>query len=83
MRNTILRTLGSNYILKDRVLTLSLDKEYQTISNSLKTIASENPTLELTDFALDKTKKASFEAISIVLSGRPESNRHPQLGRLI
>jgi DNA invertase Pin-like site-specific DNA recombinase len=69
VKNTILRTLGSNYILKDRVLTISLDKEYQIISNSLKTIASENPTLELTDFALDKTKKASFEAISIVLSG--------------
>ena len=68
-KNSILRALGSNYILNDGVLSLSLDKSYQIISESLKTIMSENPTLELNTFGFDKTKTASFEAVSIALSG--------------
>ncbi len=68
-KNTILRALGSNYILKDGILSISLDNSYKIIFNSLKTITSENPTFELSTFVLDKTKTASFEAISIVLSG--------------
>lgn len=65
----ILRALGSNFVLKDQQLTITLANQYQLIEKSLKQIVSENPMFELTDFSLNKTKTAYFEAVSDILSG--------------
>jgi len=53
---------------KDGVLDITLKKQYQLIEKGVKTIKAEYPRLELTDFALDKTKTAQ-SAVSEVLSG--------------
>lgn len=68
-KTDILRALGSNFILKDGVLDITLRKQYQLIEKGVETIKATNPRLELTDFALDKTKTATFKAVSEVLSG--------------
>lgn len=68
-KTTILRTLGSSFILKDGTLDITLRKQYQIIENGIKTTKAKNPRLELTDFALNKTKTAQKEAVFESLSG--------------
>ncbi|MFA5961515.1 MAG: recombinase family protein [Parcubacteria group bacterium] len=68
-KTTILRSLGSSFILKDGILDITLRKQYQIIEKGIETIKAQNPRLELTDFALDKTKTAHKEAVFESLSG--------------
>lgn len=68
-KTNILRALGSNFILKDGVLDITLRKQYQLIEKGVESIKAEYPMLELTDFALDKTKTAQSKAVSELLSG--------------
>jgi len=68
-KTKILRALGSNFVLKDGKLSITLLKSYQTLENGLKTIKEENPTFELADFAMVKTKTTPFKAVSELLSG--------------
>lgn len=68
-KTSILRALGSSFILKDGHIDITLRKQYQIIEKGVETIKAQNPRLGLNSFALDKTKTASFEAVSIVLSG--------------
>lgn len=46
-KNTILRTIGSNFVLTDRKLTIELKNPWLIIENSLKPIAHEKDVLEL------------------------------------
>ena len=63
------RALGSNFVLKDGNLDITLRKQYQLIEKGVETIKAQNEGLELTDFALDKTKTAQYEAVSELMSG--------------
>jgi hypothetical protein len=54
--------------LKDGQIDITLRKQYQIIEKGVETIKAQNPRLELSDFALDKTKTASFEAVSATWS---------------
>ncbi|HOW60546.1 MAG TPA: recombinase family protein [Candidatus Moranbacteria bacterium] len=68
-KTNILRALGSDFTLKDGVLDITLRKQYQLIEKGLETIKAECPRLELTNFALDKTKTAQSKAVFELLSG--------------
>jgi site-specific DNA recombinase len=68
-KTSILHALGSDFVFKDGILSISLNKQYQIIENGMKQIVAENPTLELKEFSPDKAKTARFEAVSAVLSG--------------
>ena len=71
-KTNILRALGSTLILKDGILDITLRKQYQLIEKGIEAIKAEYPRLELTDFALDKTKtaqsKAVFESMSSLVN---------------
>ncbi len=67
-KTSILRALGSTFVLKDGQIDITLRKQYQIIEKGMEMISTQNPRLELTDFALDKTKTASFEAVSATWS---------------
>ncbi len=68
-KSSILRALGSNFILKDGKISILLAKPYKIIAENLEKINSENATLEPSNFALDKTKTSLLEPVSVVLSG--------------
>jgi len=68
-KTNILRSLGSEFIFKDGQLDITLRKQYQLIEKGMETIKADNPRLELTNFALDKTKTAQSRAVFDVLSG--------------
>ena len=67
-KTSILRTLGTDFILKDGQIEITLKKPYQIIEKGIETIKAQNPRLELNGFALDKTKTATFEAVSATWS---------------
>lgn len=69
VKTDILRSLGYNFILKDGIITFEMRKQYQLIENALKSIQQENPRLELTHFALDKTKTAQYRTVFDTMSG--------------
>lgn len=68
-KTSILRAIGSNWILKDGKLDITLRKEFQLIENSAETINAQNAGLELTDFASNKTKTAQSKAVFATWSG--------------
>lgn len=55
--------------LRDGQIEITLKKPYQIIEKGIETIKAQNPKLELNSFALDKTKTATFEAVSELVSG--------------
>lgn len=69
IKTSILRELGSTFILKDGQIDITLRKQYQIIEKGMEMVEAQNPRLELTNFALDKTKTATFEAVSATWSG--------------
>ncbi|MBI2439389.1 MAG: recombinase family protein [Candidatus Moranbacteria bacterium] len=68
-KTSILRALGSSFVLKDGKIEITLRKQYQIIEKGIEMTKAQNPRLELTSFASDKTKTASFEAVSATWSG--------------
>jgi hypothetical protein len=68
-KTSILRALGSNWVLKDGILDITLRKQYQIIEKGNEMVKAKFPGLELTDFALSKTKTATKEAVFESLSG--------------
>lgn len=68
-KTRILRALGSDCVLKDRKVHITLRKQYQIIKEGTEMIKAQNPGLELNDFALSETKTAQYGAVSDVLSG--------------
>lgn len=68
-KTRILRALGSDFVLKNGEVNITLRKQYKIIEKGLEKIKAENPGLELTDFALNKTKTAQSKAVSAILSG--------------
>jgi site-specific DNA recombinase len=68
-KTSILRALGSNFVLKDGKVDITLRKQYQLIENALESIKVKNPRLELTDFALSETKTAHSKAVFNTMSG--------------
>ncbi|MFZ2187281.1 MAG: recombinase family protein [Candidatus Moraniibacteriota bacterium] len=68
-KTSILRALGSSFVLKDGQIDITLRKQYQIIEKGMEMITAQNPRLELTDFASDKTKTDSFEPVSATWSG--------------
>ncbi|HEX8974822.1 MAG TPA: recombinase family protein [Patescibacteria group bacterium] len=68
-KTSILRALGSNWILKDGNLDITLRKQYQLIENTKEIETAKNGTLEPTVFALDKTKTAQKQAVFESWSG--------------
>lgn len=68
-KTSILRALGSNWILKDGKLDITLRKQYQLIEKTKEMETVKNDRLELTDFALDKTKTAQEQAVFDTWSG--------------
>lgn len=68
-KTRILRALGSNFVLKDGKVDITLRKQYQLIENALESIKVKNPRLELTDFALSQTKTAHSKAVFETMSG--------------
>lgn len=62
-KTSILRALGSEFILKDGQIEITLKKQYQLIEKSLETTNAENQRLEPTVFALDKTKTTPSEVV--------------------
>lgn len=68
-KTSILRALGSNFVLKDGKVDITLRKQYQLIENALESISVKTPRLELTDFALSETKTAHSKAVFETMSG--------------
>ena len=68
-KTEILRALGSDFLLTDGKISLTLAKPYEMISSCLKNIKAEYGTLEPTEFASEKAKTAHLQAVSTVLSG--------------
>jgi site-specific DNA recombinase len=68
-KTATLRALGSNFIVNDGKLSLTLAKPYQMISNCLETIKKGYGTFEPSEFASVKEKTAHLQAVSSVLSG--------------
>lgn len=68
-KTSILRALGSDFILKDGQIDITLRKQYQIIEKSMEMATAQIPRLELTNFASDKTKTASFETVFESWSG--------------
>ena len=68
-KTTILRALGSDFILKDGKIAITLAKPYEIIAKNLVKISAENGTLEPSVFGLDKAKTSLLEPVSVVLSG--------------
>ena len=68
-KTSILRSLGSNWVLKDGKLDITLRKQYQIIEKGKEMTKAKFPGLELTDLALNKTKKATKEAVFESWSG--------------
>lgn len=68
-KTTILRALGSDFILKDGNISISLAKPYKIIAENLIKINTENATLEPSVFSLNKAKTSLLEPVSVVLSG--------------
>ena len=65
----VLRALGSDFILKDRKLQVSLQKQYEIIQNGLEKIKIEYPMLEPSNFSIEKAKTAPLRAVSDIVSG--------------
>lgn len=68
-KTAILQALGSNFIINDGIISLSLAEPYEIIANSLKTIRTEIGAFELPESASAKAKTAHLRAVSAVLSG--------------
>ncbi|NTW26860.1 MAG: recombinase family protein [Candidatus Moranbacteria bacterium] len=68
-KTAILRALGSDFILKDGNISISLAKPYKIINENMVKINAENDTLEPSIFGLNKAKTSLLEPVSVVLSG--------------
>ena len=69
LRDNLIAVLGSNFILKDQELTITLANQYQLIENGMKKLLSKNTTFELAKFSPNKAKTALYETVSAILSG--------------
>ncbi len=69
VKTRILHALGSDFLFQDGKLTITARKQYQIIADGNRKLQAQNVTFGLASFGFDKTKTASFEAISAVLSG--------------
>ena len=69
IKTSILRALGSDFVLKDQNLFISLAEPLNIIWQGLEKIKLENPTLELNKFTLDKAKTGVFAPVFNLLSG--------------
>lgn len=68
-KTSILRALGSNFVLKDGKIDITLRKQFQFVEKAKNKLISISPRLELTNFALDKTKTAQSKAVFDTMSG--------------
>jgi len=68
-KTSILRALGSDFVLKDQNLYISLAEPLNIIEQGLEKIKLENPTLELNNFTLDKAKTGVFAPVFDTMSG--------------
>ena len=75
-------TLGSNFFLEDKKLTVDLHKPFQYMRNSNEEVSKLLPSLEPLENSLDNMKKADLERLISVWSTWRESNPRHQLGRL-
>ena len=69
-KNSILRTLGSNFILKDKKLSINLAKPFSIIKKELIFKAPLNMRLESMNIPINAEVNNTFEAILPVLSRR-------------
>lgn len=67
-KTSILRALGSDFVLKDQNLYISLAEPLNIIGQGLEKIKLENPTLELNKFTLDKAKTGVFAPVFDTMS---------------
>ena len=75
-------SLGSNFLLKDRKLSVELSYPFRCIQKSNEESTSLIPSLEPLKNCLSKPKKADLERLIPVWSTWRESNPRHQLGRL-
>lgn len=68
-KTDILRALGTNFVLKDGIISITLAKPYKIIEEGLKEIRAEIGTPEPTEIILDKAKIGVPVPVFAVLSG--------------
>ncbi len=81
-KSHILAALGQAFTLKDRQLTIELQNPFLTIKNKLEDETMQKARLEMNELSEDKIKIGAFEAAFSLMSGRTESDRHLQFGKL-
>jgi hypothetical protein len=81
-KTRVLSALGQNFTLMDGKLSISLQEPFEILKLGLENPVLEKARLEPTILGLPQSKNSSCEAVLANWSGRAESNRRLQLGRL-
>ena len=76
-KNNILKTLGSNFVLKDGKLSVHLQKPFEIIQNTFNLNASENALLEPSKVLINKGQNAPCRDAFPVMSREWGSNPRP------
>ena len=69
VKNNILKTLGSNFVLKDGKLNIYLAKPFEIIQNTFKFKIPKNDTSEPSKVLINKGQNAPCESAFPVMSG--------------
>jgi len=68
-KSAILRALGSNFLLKDGKVEITVAKPYKIVGNAVTKFQAKYPTLEPSKFTIEKAKTGVFAPVSALLSG--------------
>lgn len=82
-KRAIFSCLGSNFLLKDQKLALTMRKSFEFIFEGLPQAEQELERLEPVDWGSIKGKSEAFASEFPVLSGMRESDSRPHLGRVL